>query len=47
MVDIGPNTINEFQKIIGKSGTVFWVGPAGITENKDTAKVIHFLLLIV
>ena len=36
-VDIGPETINLFQKVIKESKTVFWNGPMGIFESRDYA----------
>lgn len=32
MLDIGPNTIDKFNKCILKSKTVFWNGPVGVSE---------------
>jgi len=31
-LDIGEKTINEFKKVIAKSGTVIWNGPLGVSE---------------
>lgn len=36
-VDIGPESIKLFQKIIKESKTVFWNGPMGIFETRDYA----------
>ena len=38
ILDIGPNTINTIRKIIDKSKTVLWNGPAGYFENPNFAK---------
>ena len=38
ILDIGPNTINTIRKIIDKSKTVLWTGPAGYFENPNFAK---------
>jgi len=35
ILDIGPKTIELIKKIIDKSKTVLWNGPAGYFENKD------------
>ena len=32
ILDIGPETIKQFQSIIEKAGTVIWNGPLGLTE---------------
>jgi phosphoglycerate kinase len=37
IVDIGPKTVDAFQKELEKSRTVFWNGPMGITEIKQFA----------
>jgi phosphoglycerate kinase len=37
-LDIGPKTINEFSKILGKSKTVVWNGPMGAFEMSNFAK---------
>ena len=38
ILDIGPNTINTIRKVIDKSKTVLWNGPAGYFENPNFAK---------
>ena len=38
ILDIGPNTINTIRKIIDKSKTILWNGPAGYFENPNFAK---------
>ena len=38
ILDIGPNTINTIRKVIDKSKTVLWNGPAGYIENPNFAK---------
>jgi phosphoglycerate kinase len=37
-VDIGPRTIERFEKIIKSAGTVVWNGPMGIFEKEPFAK---------
>ncbi|MCC5875928.1 MAG: phosphoglycerate kinase, partial [Candidatus Sumerlaeia bacterium] len=37
-VDIGPDTLNRFQEIIAKAGTIVWNGPVGVFEIEDFAK---------
>ena len=37
ILDIGPKTISEIKKIIEKSATVLWNGPAGYFENPNFA----------
>ena len=37
ILDIGPKTINKIKKIIDKSKTVLWNGPAGYFENQNFA----------
>jgi len=37
-VDIGPRTVERFEKIIRSSGTVIWNGPMGIFEKEAYAK---------
>ena len=47
-VDIGPETIEEFKKILDKSKQVAWNGPLGIFENKQfesgTKEIARFLI---
>ena len=38
ILDIGPTTINTIRKVIDKSKTVLWNGPAGYFENPNFAK---------
>jgi len=38
ILDIGPETITEFNKIIDKAGTVVWNGPMGVFEFPKFAK---------
>ena len=38
ILDIGPNTINTIKKVIDRSKTVLWNGPAGYFENPNFAK---------
>ena len=38
ILDIGDKTIKTIEKLISKSKTVFWNGPAGYFENPDFAK---------
>ncbi len=38
ILDIGPKTINKIKKIIDKSETILWNGPAGYFENPNFAK---------
>jgi len=35
ILDIGPKTISSIKKIVGKSNTVLWNGPAGYFENPN------------
>ncbi|WP_185873075.1 phosphoglycerate kinase [Blattabacterium cuenoti] len=37
-LDIGPNSINNFCKIINKSKTILWNGPMGLFENNKFSK---------
>jgi len=37
-VDIGPNTVKNYQTSLATAKTIFWNGPMGIFENKDFAK---------
>ena len=41
ILDIGPKTIDKIIKIIEKSKTVLWNGPAGYFENPNFAKGSH------
>ena len=47
-VDIGPETIEEFKKVLNKSKQVAWNGPLGIFENKQfetgTKEIARFLI---
>lgn len=36
--DIGPETIRSFTNIIKEAGTIVWVGPLGLAENKNFRK---------
>lgn len=36
-LDVGPDTIAEFKKVIGDSKTVLWNGPAGVFEMENFA----------
>lgn len=36
-LDVGPNTVKEFGKIIADAKIIFWNGPVGVFENKDFA----------
>ena len=38
ILDIGPETINNYQKFIQSANTIVWNGPAGFIENKKFAK---------
>ena len=38
ILDIGPNTINTIKRVIDRSKTVLWNGPAGYFENPNFAK---------
>jgi phosphoglycerate kinase len=31
-LDIGKNSVKEFNKFINNAGTIFWNGPAGVSE---------------
>ncbi|MCG8607633.1 phosphoglycerate kinase, partial [bacterium] len=37
-VDIGPKTVEQYQRLIETAKTVFWNGPMGIFENDSFAK---------
>lgn len=37
-VDIGPQTVRRFSKVIAQAGTVVWNGPMGVFEIEETAK---------
>jgi len=37
-LDIGPQTVEEYKKIISGSKTVFWNGPMGLFEEEEFAK---------
>ncbi len=34
-LDIGPETIKEYEKVLGKARTVVWAGPMGLFEKKS------------
>ena len=34
-LDIGPETIKLFSKVLSKAGTILWNGPMGVFEKKD------------
>jgi phosphoglycerate kinase len=34
-VDIGPQTVSDFEKILNKSTNIFWNGPMGIFEKEE------------
>ncbi|WP_394667464.1 phosphoglycerate kinase [Halosquirtibacter xylanolyticus] len=36
-LDVGPDTIAEFKKVIGNSKTILWNGPAGVFEMENFA----------
>ena len=38
ILDIGPETIEKFNKVISKAGTVVWNGPMGVFEMPNFAK---------
>ena len=35
ILDIGPKTIEIIERVIDKSNTILWNGPAGYFENKN------------
>jgi len=37
-LDIGPKTIDEYKKVIAKSGTIVWNGPMGVFEMEPFSK---------
>ena len=43
ILDIGPQTLKNIEKIIDDSNTVMWNGPAGYFENKDFASGTNFI----
>jgi phosphoglycerate kinase len=47
--DIGPETIKEYTKVLGKSKEVLWTGPMGIFEQKEfengTKELAQFLVV--
>jgi phosphoglycerate kinase len=43
ILDIGPQTLKNIEKIIDDSNTVMWNGPAGYFENKDFAAGTNFI----
>ena len=45
ILDIGKNTINSIKKLINRSRTIFWNGPAGYYENKKFLKGTRSLAL--
>lgn len=38
ILDLGPKTVDDFKKIIGKAKKIVWNGPVGIAENPKFAK---------
>ena len=48
-LDIGPNSINQFTKIISSSKTIIWNGPMGVFElsnfQKGTEKIANSIAL--
>jgi len=36
-MDVGPKTIDEFQKVIASAGTIVWNGPVGVFERPEYA----------
>ena len=47
ILDIGKNTINSIKKLINRSRTIFWNGPAGYYENKKFLKGTRSLALTI
>ena len=47
ILDIGKNTINSIKKVINRSRTIFWNGPAGYYENKKFLKGTRSLALTI
>jgi phosphoglycerate kinase len=37
IVDIGPNSVGKFAEPLKFAGTIFWNGPMGIAEQKNSA----------
>jgi phosphoglycerate kinase len=37
-LDIGPETVEDFKKVLGRSRTIVWNGPVGLFEMKDFSK---------
>lgn len=37
-VDIGPQTIEEFKKVLSQAATLFWNGPLGVFEKEASSK---------
>lgn len=46
IVDIGPQTMAKFSKILPSYKKIFWNGPMGIIENNQTAKGTQALITI-
>jgi phosphoglycerate kinase len=38
ILDIGPQTIKLFEKLLNKAKTIVWAGPLGLTDNKKFAR---------
>ena len=47
ILDIGKNTISSIKKLINRSRTIFWNGPAGYYENKKFLKGTRSLALTI
>ena len=43
ILDVGPQTLKNIEKIIDNSNTVMWNGPAGYYENKNFAGATNFI----